>query len=297
MVKVKIPATTANLGPGFDCIGMALTLYNTIQADVISEGLIIEQKGKECSNIDIDENNLVYRAIKKAYDYVGKEVPPLHIILENNIPITRGLGSSAAAVVGGIKVANELLGRPLSLEEILDLATEMEGHPDNVAPALYGGIVLSIKENKKITTVQISPPDNLKAVALVPNYTLSTQLARQVMPDSYSLEQVVFNTGRLGLLVSCLERGDLELLKLGMEDCVHQPYRSKLIPGFDEVLKKAKEQVALGVALSGAGPTIIAFCQENEEKLGKEMQKVLQNHKVTAKYLILEPDSSGCQLI
>ncbi|HEX3030913.1 MAG TPA: homoserine kinase [Bacillota bacterium] len=293
MVRVRVPATTANLGPAFDAVGMALQLYNTVEMDIISQGLRFEISGVGADFIPRNGSNLIYKVARKVLERVGFEAPGLHIRLNNGIPVSSGLGSSAAAIVGAMVAANELSGSRLTQEELLVMATELEGHPDNVAPALLGGVVVAVGSEGRVEHFEFDPPEGMMAVVAIPSFPMSTKAARGLLPSGISFQDAVFNVGRTALLVASLAKGHLEGLLVGMEDKLHQPYRSPLIPGMDEVFAEAKKAGAKGVALSGAGPTLIAFTRGNEEKIAATMQNTWQDHGVETQVLVVAPDRKG----
>ena len=203
-VKVTVPATTANMGPGFDCLGMALKLYNQVEISPTDGGLAIEIQGEGAGDIRKDEGNIVFKAVERLFQEAGRPCPGLVIKLTNHIPAARGLGSSASAIVGGLVAANRLAGDPFTPEKLLALATELEGHPDNVAPALLGGIIISVVQEGKVHWLKITPPDGLSTVVAVPDFKLSTRAAREVLPKTVSLQDAVFNLSRSALLVGAL---------------------------------------------------------------------------------------------
>ncbi len=297
MIRVQVPATTANLGPGFDTLGMALKLYNTVEMQLIPKGLVIEIFGDGASDIARNERNLVYRAAVKVFEQTGYQPSGLKIKLTNQIPLSRGLGSSAAAIVGGIVAANKLAGSKLSTETLLALATEMEGHPDNVAPALLGGIVVSAAVEGEVQWAKIQPPLGLKTVVAIPDFKLSTRSAREVLPGQVSLSDAVFNVSRTALLVAALCQGDLSKLSYAMEDRLHQNYRAALIPGMKKVLAATKLAGAKGVVLSGAGPTVIALADDNFDLIAQVMRKTFHENGVMAKVMVLEPSASGARAL
>ena len=227
-MKVIIPATTANIGPGFDCLGIGLSLYNSIEVEEISEGLIIEVDGVDKDLIEMDENNLVYKSMLKYFETIDYKPKGLRIKQYNEIPIARGLGSSAASIVGGIVAANEMCKRSLSKEELLKMAVEIEGHPDNVVPALFGGLAISNKCKDEVHYIQTPISKDLKFVAAIPEIVLSTIESRAVLPDFVPFEDAVFNVGKSSLLVAALMKGELEKVTPALRDKLHQPYRTKL---------------------------------------------------------------------
>ncbi|MFA5385246.1 MAG: homoserine kinase [Eubacteriales bacterium] len=288
MIRVQVPATTANLGPGFDCLGMALQLYNTVEMQRISSGLHIEVHGEGSRDIARDEKNIVYQAAMRLFKQAGKSPEGLKIKLTNNIPIARGLGSSAAAIIGGLIAANTLIGGDLSHKEILSLATTLEGHPDNVAPALLGGIVVSVPVDSDIKYMKINPPPGLKAIMAIPDFFVMTKRAREILPQQISLQDAVFNLGRLALLLTALSQGDFNMLSTAMEDRIHQPYRSNLVPGLKKVLAAARLAGARGVCISGAGPSLLALADNNFESIAQAMKDTFKQNGVHAHSLILE---------
>jgi len=294
MVCVKVPATTANMGPGFDCLGMALKLYNIVEMKEINEGVRIELQGDK-GGIPLNEENIVYKAALKVFEAVNYKPGGIHIKLKNNIPLCRGLGSSAAAIVGGIVAANELSGKKLDNERMLDIANQLEGHPDNVAPALLGGIIISVIV-RDVKYIKISPPMGLKAVVVVPDFRLSTKLARDVLPKEVPFEDAVFNTSRAAMLIAALYSGDLEKLKFAVEDRLHQDYRSKLVPGMNEVFKEAYKAGAKGVILSGAGPTLLAFADSNFDEIADAMSNTFTKFDIKTDVMHLEPSNRGAEV-
>ncbi len=261
MIKVKVPATSANLGPGFDVMGLALDRYNIF---TFAENRIGS------------EENLIYRSYKRVFEYLGSPIIPVKIHVDENIPQARGLGSSAACIVGGIMGANEILGNPLDKDEILKLATEIEGHPDNVAPAIYGGLIVSVMEGEKIHTGKLPIKNELNFIALVPNFKLSTSEARRVLPKQINYEDGIYNVSRASILLTALVTGDDSLLKLGLQDKFHQPYRGRLIPGFDHIIAAMNERGALGCYLSGAGPTIMCLGKAEDTQLVKDIKDFMR---------------------
>lgn len=296
LVRIRVPATTANLGPGFDTLGMALDLFNYVELDLDVDNLDIEIVGEGADIIPKDKNNAVYRAICAVFDKCGFKPKGISIKLENYIPIARGLGSSAAALVGGVMAANSIVENPLSIDELLMIATKFEGHPDNVAPALLGGIVTSVYTTDRIIYKKIKPPKNLKLVVVIPDFTLSTKIAREALPQSVPLNDAVFNIGHASLLILSLIESDYTLLGQAMQDCIHQPYRLPLVPGMDKVFEAALDAGAVSVALSGAGPTLIAFCENNNEDIGKAMQKAFLENNIHSQFKMLSPDIVGARI-
>ena len=293
MIKIRVPATSANLGPGFDSLGIALSLYNIFSFEEISEGLeILGSLNKE-----EDKNNLIYTSMLKTFDFIGYKAKGIRIEVETNIPVSRGLGSSAACILGGIMGANEMAGSPLSIDDIFKLATEIEGHPDNVAPGLFGGLVSSLMEDNNIYYNKIDIAKGLKFIAIVPDFKLSTKTAREVLPEVISYKDAVENVSRVSLLISALSNGRFDLLKPALKDKLHQPYRGELIKGFNRVLNKSYELKALGTYLSGAGPTIMAITREENDSFRKEMEEYLKSINYTWELIDLEIELDGAKVI
>ncbi len=262
MITVRVPATTANLGPGFDAVGLALRFYNTVTL-AASERPEIEIRGEGERTLPRDPSHLAYRAALAVVERAGagaRSPRPraFRLVQHNRIPLARGLGSSAAAIVGGAAAANALLGGPLGPQPLLDLATEMEGHPDNVAPALLGGAVVCARTPSGVRWIRLVPP-RLRVVVAVPDFTVSTAEARRLLPQHVPFADAVFNVTRTALLVAALTAGRTDLLGEATQDRLHQPYRERLIPGLGQVFEAARRAGASGVALSGSGPSVVAF--------------------------------------
>lgn len=262
MITVTVPATSANMGPGFDSIGIALNLYNRFSMEECDHIDISSTGGESIPN---DETNLVYQCAKRVYEICGKPMSGLRLIEDCSIPQTRGLGSSSACTVAGLLGANALLGNPLHQENIIDLAAAIEGHPDNSTPAILGGFCTSLLEYGKVWSVRVPIADKVDFVAFIPNFELSTETARGALPATIPHHDAVFNLARAALLTGSLVTGDLHNLQVAVGDCLHQPYRFSLIPGGEEVVRSAKGLGALGAFLSGAGPTIIAMVDKEDK--------------------------------
>lgn len=289
-VKVKVPATSANLGPGFDVAGLALTLYNTFTFELLDEGLEILGCPEQFAN----EDNMTYQAFKEAALQIGLEFKGLRIINEGDVPYTRGLGSSSTCIVAGIVGAYAFKDRYEDRQDILDLATKIEGHPDNVAPAIFGGLTVSVMEEDKVTTLSIPVKHNYRFVALIPPFTLSTEKSRSVLPQTLDRKDAINNVSHLALMVASLINGYDEGLKLGFKDRFHQPYRGKLIENFFPIMETLeKDEDVLGVYLSGAGPTIMALISAQDTKgvprIKKELGSLIKGWQVEK----LELDTRG----
>lgn len=259
-VTVKVPATTANLGPGFDCIGAALKLYNEFKFTCLdSGGLIIQVSGAEAEKVQTDESNLLYQAFVKLYQYIDQTPPSVKIEIKLGVRLARGLGSSATAIVGGLVAANQLAGSPLSELQVMELAIAMEGHPDNVVPALLGGCRLAATSQTGWEICDITWHRHIVPVVAIPDFELSTSEARRVLPTEVSRADAIFNTAHFGLLLRGLATNQEQWLKAALQDKLHQPYRQALIPGYDDVAAAAVAAGAYGMVISGAGPTLLAL--------------------------------------
>ncbi len=296
-VRVRVPATTANLGPGFDCIGVALDLYNYFEFRSVASGLNIRFRGND--HVSLGKENLVFRAFSRVFEVVGQPLPGLEINLELNVPLSRGLGSSATAIVGGLLGANALGDLNLSLETLLQLAIAMEGHPDNVVPALKGNCQLCVQSQQGgWTFCPIDWHEAVHFVIAVPDFKVPTQTARSVLPKTVSLADAVFTAGHLGLLVRALETGNPNWLQVALQDRLHQPARLNLITGFNTVQTAAQAAGAYGVVISGAGPTLLAFCGADCcEEVSAAMVNAWKQLDVEADPLRLRVDRVGGQVL
>lgn len=297
-VRITVPGTSANCGPGFDTLGVACTVYNEMELTLLRENrLEIEAQGEGDDIIPKDSRNIVWQAVSEVLQKAHRDndFRGAVIKMKNNIPLSRGLGSSAAAIVAGVKAANVLLNSPFSQREMLAIATEIEGHPDNVAPALYGGFTVSIMKSGKPECFCFMPRLPLKLVVVVPDFHLSTKMARSVLPVEVTMKDAIFNIGHASMLVGALIRGNKRFLKLAFEDMLHQPYREKLIPGMADVFSAARREGALGATISGAGPCLIAYTVDNPEGISEAMVAAFKNNGVNSRALILDIDKSGVQ--
>ncbi len=293
MIRIKIPATSANLGPGFDCLGLALQLHNTITVET-DRPFQISLAGSYRDGIPADESNLVWQTMCHLWELINFPTPSVALTLENHIPPARGLGSSSAAIVGGLVAANTLAGSPFTKYELLQVANALEGHPDNVTPALYGGVTLSVPSIDGIAPRVLAQSPNLKAVVVIPNTHLNTEKSRGILPSTVSRKDAVFNISHVGLLIEAFIREDYSLIKEGMRDALHQNQRAILLPGLLETIESALQAGAYGAALSGSGPTLIALIKERSEKeVSQSMITKLEQYGVTAQAIALEIDASG----
>ena len=297
-VVVDVPATTANLGPGFDCLGAALDLNNRFAMRRIEGGgerfeLIIE--GTEGSHLRGGPENLVYRAAQRVWKAAGLEPVALEARVRLAVPPARGLGSSATAIVAGLMGANALVGEPLSKEKLLELAIDIEGHPDNVVPSLLGGLCMTAKAaSQRWRVVRCEWTPSVKAVVAIPSIRLSTSEARRAMPKAIPVGDAVVNLGALTLLLQGLRTGNGDLISDGMHDRLHEPYRWRLIKGGDQVKQAAIEAGAWGCAISGAGPSVLALCEEEKgPAVSRAMVKAWEAAGVASRAPVLNLQTSG----
>lgn len=295
MIEVKVPATSANLGSGFDSLGISLSMYNNIGIEEYDSVDIISKDGKK---IPKDKSNLILWSANRLYEICGKKLPGLKIEQENNIPMARGLGSSSACIVAGLLAANTFLKNPLSKEELINLGTEIEGHPDNIAPAFLGGLVTSAVEGNKVYSVSLPIDKKIRFAVFIPPFELKTTVSRSVLPRVYSKEDSVYNLSRATLMVSSLYSGKLENLRVSVQDKMHQPYRMKFIDDAETVFKVSYELGSYGTYITGAGPSIIAIIDEtNIDNLRKNAIKSLEEKGVKGWNLeILRSDSIGASI-
>lgn len=260
MIKVSVPATSANVGSGFDAVGLAVNLYNTM---TFEESDTLDISTADGTVVPTDEGNLVYRSFRRLYDEVGKPVPALKIVQTNPIPMARGLGSSSACIVGGLLAANRMLGEVMEKHELLRLATSIEGHPDNVAPALYGGLTSCVYEGGEVYSVKKNLDRGLVFAALIPDYELMTSAARAALPKTVTHKEAIYNLSRAAFLVPAFCDGRHDLLRVATQDTLHQAYRLKLMPGGEEMFAAASQCGARAVYVSGAGSTIMAVTERH----------------------------------
>lgn len=297
---IKVPASTANLGSGFDSIGVAFQLYTTLIVEPANRLQFIWD-GPVFDGYTISEkNNLINKALALVFHKFKQEVPPLQVTVQSDIPISRGLGSSAAAFVAGLVLANELLGQPLTNDDLLWLATKEEGHPDNVGASLLGGLIVACVDwnKERVTYHKQSFPYSYEWLAAIPSYPLQTSLARNRLPSRYETHNVIFNLSRFGLLVASLITGNREGLAKGLEDALHQPYRSDLIPGFTHLLDEKDSLGVIGFVISGAGPTILALMDHstNKQALIEAFNHYLSTASHTVHFRQLQVDQKGYQV-
>ena len=302
-ITVRVPATSANCGAGFDVLGISCNLYNELTLTLTdSPELEIICEGEGAENIPKDASNIVWRSVRFLLKRAGADsvFTGGRVELKNAVPLSRGLGSSAAAIVSGLKAANVIVGNMFNRGELLNLANEIEGHPDNVAPAIYGGFTVNVTGEGKAQCFTFLPKIRLKLVAAIPDFPLPTREARDVLPQTVSRQDAVYNIGRASMLVAGLMNGSERFVSLGLEDVMHQQYREPLIPGMKDVITAAKNTGALGAVLSGAGPTIIAYCSQREHNaaaVGDAMANAFAKHDITARTVILNVDTRGAHIV
>ncbi|ADV66206.1 homoserine kinase [Deinococcus maricopensis] len=296
-ITVRAPASSANLGPGFDSLGLSLPLYTTLRVTPQATTEIIPL-GEALAGTPADERNYLYRAMQRLARAAGRDLPPARVEIETDVPLARGLGSSASALVAGLVAANELLGRPLDDPAVLELAAREEGHPDNVAPALLGGIVVATLDKAGTHHVRLDPPAHLGVTVLIPDFELSTEKARAVLPREYSRADAVHALSHAALLTAALATGRLDLLRHAMQDYLHQTWRAPLVPGLSDILEEATRFGALGAALSGAGPTVLCFhdARHATAPLHAYLHGVMRRNGLTGRTLDLPIDPHGVQV-
>lgn len=286
--RIAVPATSANLGPGFDALGLALGLYNTCEFRPTNDEEIFEENLR---------GNLIYQAYKYAFDFYKEKPVPITFDLEADIPVSRGLGSSADCIVMGIMAAFDIMGRDFDKKEILKIATSIEGHPDNVAPAIFGGAVVSILEDNQVYLEKIGILDKFKFLALIPDFRLSTKEARGALPETYPKADAIFNISRVAMLVLALGSGDKNNLKIALQDKIHQPYRFGLIPEIEKIEKIIEGSKALAYYLSGAGSTIMVVLEGEDKTSEKELREKIENLENSYDLKALEIDKKGAFII
>lgn len=309
-VSVKVPATTANMGPGFDCLGMALPIYNTItieetvlpgtgiEINVMADTDSIDQLSLD--HIPSDENSIVYKAVELLYNSIGQTPSELKINIHSNIPVARGLGSSSSVIVGALIAANELLGRPADEVALLSIACEIEGHPDNITPAIVGGLVISSQEDDgSVIYRKLEWPQEWAVTVCVPDFELSTDIARSVLPAEVPMKDAIFNAKRLAMFVEAIHTKDSELMKLALQDRLHQPYRMKLVPGLDKIIDKLRHfDNVLGCVLSGAGSSILIISEKNNvDKIKEVVRETWADLNIKSTLKTLSVENNGAQII
>ncbi len=299
-VLVKVPATTANLGPAFDALGLALNLWNETEFTLTNDRKItLSIEGEGADVLPADANNSIVDSALQIYDRVGKPCQGLKIHCLNRVPLGSGLGSSSAALLTGMLGANALLGSPFSDEQILKLAIESEGHPDNVAPAMLGGLVASIVYQERVISLKLPARANrapIHVTVVLPDFDFPTKQARAILPRQVERKDAVYNISRAILVTEALRTGDLDLLGKAMSDALHQPYRIPLIPGAQEAMDAARQAGTAAVALSGAGPSLIAFSSKEDPRVGTAMKSAFEKAGLSARIFELGTSYEGAEV-
>lgn len=293
-VDVWAPATIANLGPGFDALGLAVRLYNRLTVET-GEEFSVEIHGEGEEELPRDRTHLAYRAIEVAMEAHGVRVPPIRLRQENAIPLKRGLGSSASAIVAGLLAGAALAGGKLSKEDLVDLAWRMEGHPDNVTASLVGGLAASAVDGQRVRWAKLPIRPSWRIVLAIPDLHVATEEARRALPSEVPFADAVFNVGRVALLLAAWTSGRSDLLGVATDDRLHQPYRLPLVPWLFEVVEAAREAGAYGAVLSGSGPTVAAFA-EDPLQVGEAMARVFQARGIGCRIVETEPDLEGARV-
>ena len=294
-VTVKAPATSANMGPGFDCLGIALDIWNTVTVEVGGSGFEISGQGE--NELPQDESNLVFQSIARIYEEFDRMVPPMSVWCHNEIPTTRGLGSSSAALVSGLAIGNELCGGLLDRDDLLQIAASIEGHPDNVAPAIFGGMQVAVGHKDRLVAAPVPVPGSLSTVLYIPNVPMPTEEARGLLGSKVPRSDAVFNIGRAALLVRAMATGDLEGLDIATEDRLHQPARRTIFFPMNNIIRAALGAGALGAFLSGAGSTVLALATEKEFTIGYEMADAAVKSGLDGEVVITRPTDMGVHVV
>lgn len=309
-VSVKVPATSANIGPGFDTMGVAFPLYNTVTIEetvLPGSGVTIElvsdfdYKDKALlEHVPVDETSIIYKAVELLYNSIGQTPSELKITVDSKIPMTRGLGSSSSVIVGALIAANELLGRPADEAALLSIATEIEGHPDNVAPAILGGMLFaSLQDDGSVVYKKLPWPDEWKITACVPDFELSTEVARSVLPKEVPMKDAIFNGQRMAMFIDAVHTRDAATMKFALQDRLHQPYRMNLMPGLAQIMHDLKfEEHVLGCVISGAGSTILLITESaGTERAKSIVRKIWNDLNVNVEMYDFPVDTAGAQVI
>ncbi len=299
-IKVKVPATTANLGPGFDALGLALDLWNEAEFTETTDGQVtVKVKGEGKDTLPSDASNAIVDAALSVYQLADKPCPGLHVKCINRIPLGSGLGSSSAAMLTGMLGANALLGNPFSREEILKLAIETEGHPDNVAPAMLGGLVASIIHENHVVSLRLtltSRRSPIQITVVLPDFDFPTKQARALLPIQIDRKDAIHNISRAVIVTEAFRVGDMDMLGEAMEDKLHQPYRIPLIPGAQNAMNAMKDAGASAVALSGAGPSLIAFSSKAETGIGESAKRAFAEAGLNSRVYQLKISRWGAEV-
>lgn len=293
MLRIQVPATSANLGAGFDALGLAVSLYNTVWMEETDQTVIRSRDGV---TVPQGEDNLVFASAKRLFELCGKPFYGLRLEQESTIPFTRGLGSSSACIIAGLAGANRLLKEPLSTDELVDLAAKIEGHPDNTTPALLGGIVTSVIDGGRVYWVKQKVDSHLRFYAMIPDFEMKTEESRALLPAEVPYQTAVYNLSRAALFSASLLQGKYENLKIGVSDRLHQPYRLGRIPHSTQLMEGCYQAGAYAVYLSGAGPTIMAITAAHNDSFEKAVHRLYRSYELNWQLLELSIDNAGAVL-
>lgn len=293
MVNIRVGATSANIGPGFDSIGVALNLYNTLSFEESDECVVISGDTKETA----DENNIFIKSVRTVYELCGKPFYGVTIKQKASIPPARGLGSSSACICASVAAANEMLKSPLKRDDLINLAASLEGHPDNTTPCIAGGVCFCVMENDRVVYNRVNAGRNLMFCAFVPNFRMQTSKSRKLIPDTIEHTAAAFNVSRASLLASVFYSHDYEKLAFALGDKMHQPYRMTHIKDYDKICAVADELSAYGTYLSGAGPTIMALVDANDKTFTKRAKQRLNELELSWRVIPLFCDPNGIKII
>lgn len=290
MIKIRVPATSANLGSGFDSLGIALKLYNSVEMEEFDG---VEISTSDGTSVPTNRKNLIYTSAKFLYELCGRKFTGLRLVQENNIPMTRGMGSSSACIVAGLVGANALLDEPLTKDDLVNLAARLEGHPDNSTPAILGGLTSAVFDGNHVYSVKVPISGRLKFAAFIPDFELKTEVARAALPAEVSHKDAVYNLSRSALMTASLFSGKLENLRIAAGDKLHQPYRLKFIKGAEEIFDLAYKNGAYAAYISGAGPTLMAMVNVTDIEFADHVKKELAATFPNWKLCMLDCDEQG----
>lgn len=301
-IKVKSPASSANIGPCFDCAGIAFPLYNVVRvkkSDKNEIKVIIDEKG-DVRTFIVDEKNIIYQSIQKFYEKINKKIEGYEIYTETEIPIARGLGSSASVIAGTLIGINKLNDDILTKQDLIDIAASIEGHPDNTTPAFVGGfVVASIEDDGHVLYQKINWPKEWKISVCIPDYKLLTELARSVLPKEVNFKDAVYNIQKSAQLITAITNKNEDIMRSALKDRIHQPYREKLIPGMVDIIEKLnKEENVLGCVLSGAGPTLAVITNNDKiDNVKKIVYRIWYDLDIKHEIKTFEPELNGATVM
>lgn len=295
-VTVRVPATAANMGPGFDCLAMALDMWNSVEVETEVDQFAVDIRGEGSDELPRDRSNLVVQGLLRAFDEIGRKPPVHRVHCQNDIPLGRGLGSSAAAAIGGLVAGNTLCGSPLPSQRLLKLAVDIEGHPDNASAALLGGCQIVVSSGETLVCDRFPIPDGLLAVVFVPEVSMPTNHSRELLSPEVPRADAVYNMGRVAMLINAFSSGDLSQLVLATEDRLHQPVRQTVFPAMKNIIRAAYSCGALGAFLSGAGSSVLALTRDRELTIGYEMADAAAKSGIDGTLKITKPTALGAHV-